>query len=123
METTLNHVKIFEKFCKKNQSIIDWFKNVVNRKNSQYIVDSFVDSSIIHSKWNRNRCTILLSYDRLDSICITISKKGVELTNSTLPEYCSDIATEVFSLYGSMLGLMQRKMLLASYKDENPFEN
>lgn len=92
------------------------------RKNSKYIVNSFVKSDIVKSKWNRNNCTISLSYDRLDSICITISKKGIKLIKSTLPEYCSDIATEVFNLYGTVLGLMQRKMLLDSYKDGNSFE-
>lgn len=122
METKVNHLQLFEDFCKENQSVIDWFKKVVIRKNSKYIVNSFAESDIVKSKWNRNNCTISLSYDRLDSICITISKKGVELTKSTFPEYCSDIATEVFSLYGTVLGLMQRKMLIDSYKDGNPFE-
>lgn len=122
METKVNHLQLFEDFCKKNQSVIDWFKKVLIRKNSKYIVNSFTESDIVKSKWNSSNCTISLSYDRLDSICITISKKGVKLSKSTLPEYCSDIATEVFSLYGTVLGLMQRKMLLASYKDGNPFE-
>ena len=122
METVVNHLQLFEDFCKENQSVIDWFKNIVNRKNSQYIVDSFVDSSIIHSKWNRNRCTISLSYDRWGSIIITISKKGVELTKSTLPKTFDNIATEVFSLYGTVLDLMRDKILIDSYKDGNPFE-
>lgn len=122
METKLNHLEIFKDFCKKNQSVIDWFKNIVNRKNSQYIVDSFVDSSIIHSKWNRNRCTILLSYDRLGSLNITISKKGVELTSSNLPEYFDDIAIEILELYSTVLSLMRDKILINSYKDSIPLE-
>lgn len=122
METKVNHLKIFEEFCKKNQSVIDWFKKVLIRKNSQYIVDSFVDSSIVNSKWNRNRCTILLSYDRLGSLNITISKKGVELTSSTLPEHFDDIAIEVLELYSTVLSLMRDKILIDSYKDGNPLE-
>lgn len=122
METKVNHLQLFEDFCKENQSVIDWFKKVLIRKNSSYIVNSFVPSNIIKLKWNGNNCTLSLNYDRWGSTCITISKKGIELTNSTLPEDYRNIAIKVFNLYGLILNNIKEEILIASYKDGNPFE-
>lgn len=122
METTLNHLEIFEDFCKENHSLINWFKKIMFRKNSHYIVSSFVPSNIIKLKWNGNNCTLSLNYDRWGSTCITISKKGIELTNSTLPEDYRNIAIKIFNLYGLILNNIKEEILIASYKDGNPFE-
>ena len=92
------------------------------RKNSHYIVSSFVPSNIIKLKWNGNNCTLSLNYDRWGSTCITISKKGIELTNSTLPEDYRNIAIKIFNLYGLILNNIKEEILIASYKDGNPFE-
>lgn len=96
METKVNHLQLFEDFCKENQSIIDWFKKVVIRKNSKYIVNSFAGSDIVKSKWNRNNCTISLSYDRLDSICITIRK-----SHSILKKFPNEFPELKFDEFGN----------------------
>jgi hypothetical protein len=47
MDQKLPHIQLFEAFRQDNQALIDWFKKVMLRENSQFLCNARTSSDVI----------------------------------------------------------------------------
>ncbi len=116
-EPMVRHLNLFEKFCKDNQAMLDWFQKVLVRENSRYIENAFPTRGNVEMHWNSSECALILSYTSRGSVQIKISEKGVKLVTSTIHKSKSAEVEIVYKIFAINLNLMRNNLKIAFGKE------
>lgn len=118
MDQKLPHIQLFEVFRQDNQSLIDWFKKVILRKNSQFLCNVRTSSDvIINAHWCPTSCSYELSYTNRGTIAIQVSAIGVTLQQCTIHNKKQDEIATAFKGFEIALKLLQTNLKIAFGKE------
>ena len=118
MDKKLPHIQLFEAFRQDNQSLIDWFKKVMLRENSQFLCNARTSSDvIINVHWSPTSCSYELSYTNRGTIAIQVSAIGVTLQQCTIHKKKQDDIVTAFKGFEIALKLLQTNLKIAFGKE------
>ena len=118
MDQKLPHIQLFEAFRQDNQSLIDWFKKVMLRENSQFLCNARTSSNvIINVHWNPTSCSYEFSYTTRGTIAIQVSAIGVTLQQCTIHNKKQDEIATAFKGFEIALKLLQTNLKIAFGKE------
>ena len=118
MDQKLPHIQLFEAFRQDNQSLIDWFKKVMLRENSQFLCNAHTSSDvIINVHWSPTNCSYELSYTNRGTLAIQVSAIGVTLQQCTLHKKKQDDIATAFKGFEIALKLLQTNLKIAFGKE------
>ena len=118
MDQKLPHIQLFEAFRQDNQSLIDWFKKVMLRENSQFLCNARTSSDvIINVHWSPTSCSYELSYTNRGTIAIQVSAIGVTLQQCTIHKKKQDDIATAFKRFEIALKLLQTNLKIAFGKE------
>lgn len=118
MDQKLLHIQLFEAFRQDNQSLIDWFKKVMLRENSQFLCNARTFSDvIINAHWCPTNCSYELSYTNRGTIAIQVSAIGVTLQQCTIHNKKQDEIATAFKGFEIALKLLQTNLKIAFGKE------
>ena len=120
MDQKLSHIQLFEAFRQDNQALIDWFKKVMLRENSQFLCNArtSLDSDvIINVHWCPTSCSYELSYTNRGTIAIQVSAIGVTLQQCTIHNKKQYEIATAFKGFEIALKLLQTNLKIAFGKE------
>lgn len=118
MDQKLPHIQLFEAFRQENQALIDWFKKVMTRENSQFLCNARTSSDvIINAHWCSTSCSYNFSYTNRGTIAIEVSAIGVTLQQCTIHKKKQDEIATVFKGFEIALKLLQTNLKMAFGKE------
>lgn len=118
MDQKLPHIQLFEAFRQDNQALIDWFKKVMLRENSQFLCNARTSSDvIINAHWCPTNCSYELSYTNRGTIAIQVSAIGVTLQQCTIHNKKQDEIATAFKGFEIALKLLQTNLKIAFGKE------
>ena len=120
MDQKLPHIQLFEAFRQDNQALIDWFKKVMLRENSQFLCNARTSSDsdvIINAHWCPTNCSYELSYTNRGTIAIQVSAIGVTLQQCTIHNKKQDDIATAFKGFEIALKLLQTNLKIAFGKE------